>query len=205
MLPDDLLKMVLKMLPASNRFIAPVCRQFRDLYGAAVGDKTKNDSCRYSISSEAALRLYLDEGEYNISRKWTTSYIGAGAGRIDWVERGGLWNRQTFRVATKRGRIRVLKWLVGRGCDWDAMACCDAAGSGCVEMLRWMREEGRPWVEWDGNRWKTACDAAAEGGHFDVVRWAIENGCPYHERQFEKIADLSFLTWFEKFKNAQQV
>eukprot|EP00588_Corethron_pennatum_P019475 CAMPEP_0194328176 /NCGR_PEP_ID=MMETSP0171-20130528/43795_1 /TAXON_ID=218684 /ORGANISM="Corethron pennatum, Strain L29A3" /LENGTH=149 /DNA_ID=CAMNT_0039088415 /DNA_START=14 /DNA_END=460 /DNA_ORIENTATION=- len=97
-LPPDLLKMTFSALPASNLFIAPVCRHFRDLYMTAVKEKTKtkntfkysmateaipfrdlyeaavkvqkktNETYKYSITTEAALDLYLEEEKKTPSR-----------------------------------------------------------------------------------------------------------------------------------------
>eukprot|EP00588_Corethron_pennatum_P015296 CAMPEP_0194281196 /NCGR_PEP_ID=MMETSP0169-20130528/20200_1 /TAXON_ID=218684 /ORGANISM="Corethron pennatum, Strain L29A3" /LENGTH=101 /DNA_ID=CAMNT_0039026187 /DNA_START=91 /DNA_END=393 /DNA_ORIENTATION=+ len=43
-LPRDILKMTFKMLPVSNRFLSPVCRRFRDLYGEIHKGKKSNYS-----------------------------------------------------------------------------------------------------------------------------------------------------------------
>merc|ERR1719469_450667 len=65
-LPPDPLKMIFRALPASNLFVAPVCRRFRDLYGAAI-----------------QAYLETENGWYN-TREDAASMIGAGCGRTDW-------------------------------------------------------------------------------------------------------------------------
>ena len=47
-----------------------------------------------------------------------------------------------------------------------------AAGSGNVELVKWLRGEGCPWT------W-TTCNCAVEYSHLEVLRWARENGCPW--------------------------
>ena len=47
-----------------------------------------------------------------------------------------------------------------------------AAGGGNLELVRWLRGEGCPWV------WET-CSYAVENGHVEVLRWLRENGCPW--------------------------
>eukprot|EP00588_Corethron_pennatum_P008616 CAMPEP_0194270238 /NCGR_PEP_ID=MMETSP0169-20130528/4264_1 /TAXON_ID=218684 /ORGANISM="Corethron pennatum, Strain L29A3" /LENGTH=126 /DNA_ID=CAMNT_0039012209 /DNA_START=219 /DNA_END=596 /DNA_ORIENTATION=+ len=96
-LPSDLLKMIFGFLPASYLFVAPVCRRFRDLYEETTKEKKeKHATYVYSIASEAALQAYLEEQERRHhtyrTREDETSYIGAGCGRTDWVERGGVFN-----------------------------------------------------------------------------------------------------------------
>mmetsp|Transcript_24668 Transcript_24668/g.49079 ORF Transcript_24668/g.49079 Transcript_24668/m.49079 type:complete len:122 (-) Transcript_24668:12-377(-) len=98
-LPRDILRSVLKKLPSSHRFVAPVCREFRDLYGAVVGKKRTNKTYKYSISSQSALELYLNETKYydkGRTRREEQARIGAGAGRIEWLERAGTWDRYKF-------------------------------------------------------------------------------------------------------------
>jgi len=193
-LPPDPLKMIFRALPASNRFVAPVCRRFRDLYGEATKENNKHDTYKYSIASEAALEAYLKEKfneNHSIALKekfnegyrahrdlhtWehstpkeATSMIGAGSGRTDWVKRGGVFDEDTCRAAATGGQLRVLKYLRGRGCPWDSGTCEGAARNGKLDVLQWAREKG---CEWDSS----TCDMAAMNGHLDVLKWARENG-----------------------------
>ena len=48
----------------------------------------------------------------------------------------------------------------------------EAAGSGNLELVQWLRGEGCPWD------WRTCLYAVAKG-HVEVLRWARENGCPW--------------------------
>jgi len=197
-LPDELLKMTLGMLPASHRFVSPVNRKFRDLYYEVMhGDKKKkwktNFTFMFSISSEVALQQCLDEKDYRGSGDYQTSMIGAGCGRTEWVERGGVFDEYTCAAAAMGGQIRVLKWLRERDCPMyrNEWTCYRAARGGHLEVLQWLREEGCPWDS-------DTCKEAAANGNFEVLRWAIENGCPYEELYF--ITDPNFLEWFEWFE-----
>lgn len=96
------------MLLSSHLFVSPVCQHFWDQYAATVSNNIKTKkrperlhaTYKYSIVTEAALALYLDEegtercgrNEEIIScdRDAVISMIGAGCGRKDWVERGGI-------------------------------------------------------------------------------------------------------------------
>ena len=71
-LPPDPLKMIFRALPASNLFVAPVCRRFRDLYGDAIKEKKKHNTYQYSIASEATLEQYLETEEGMCDREHAT-------------------------------------------------------------------------------------------------------------------------------------
>jgi len=174
-LPGDILQMIFGMLPASNRFIAPVCRQFRDQYEAAIGEEKSHRTDTYAIGTEHALELFFEEEERDSSiycRKHKTSLIGAGCGRIDWVERGGLFDEDTCSVAAREGQLRILQWLRARECPWDKRTCRAAARNGHLQLLKWAREEGCPWDY-------LTCSGAAYGGHLQLLMWAREQGCPW--------------------------
>ena len=54
----------------------------------------------------------------------------------------------------------------------DELVMIDAADSGNLELVQWLRGEGCPWS------WVT-CRCAVDLGHVEVLRWARENGCPW--------------------------
>mmetsp|Transcript_23080 Transcript_23080/g.46068 ORF Transcript_23080/g.46068 Transcript_23080/m.46068 type:complete len:293 (+) Transcript_23080:147-1025(+) len=192
--PAELLRAILGMLPASHRFVAPVSHWFRRLYWAAVVEKSRQSPNRtyvYSLSSEAALQLYMKmckaEGGF------MTSVLGAACGRTDWVERGGTFDEHVCAAAARCGRTEVLRWLRARGCPWDEGACWEAAEKGRLGTLQWLRKEGCPWDS-------SACRAAARGGHFEVLKWAIENGCPPEGSWIHGVTDPDFLEWFRGYR-----
>mmetsp|Transcript_19152 Transcript_19152/g.38107 ORF Transcript_19152/g.38107 Transcript_19152/m.38107 type:complete len:266 (+) Transcript_19152:138-935(+) len=190
--PDEVLSKLFGMLPSSYRFVATVSRRFRDLHGAAVENKRQNKTYKYSIESEGALEMLLEEqqrlsGYWGLSRDANISLIGAGCGRIEWVERGGVFNGGTCHAAARGGQFRILKWLrVKLGKSWNDLGwdmCCGAAGGGHLEILKWLKEEG---CEWDSDRsreimFSGVCTAAAKSGHLGILRWAIENGCTWDQ------------------------
>eukprot|EP00588_Corethron_pennatum_P027442 CAMPEP_0194316962 /NCGR_PEP_ID=MMETSP0171-20130528/13704_1 /TAXON_ID=218684 /ORGANISM="Corethron pennatum, Strain L29A3" /LENGTH=356 /DNA_ID=CAMNT_0039073385 /DNA_START=31 /DNA_END=1101 /DNA_ORIENTATION=- len=210
-LPPDPLRMIFRSLPASHLFLAPVCRRFRDLYRDSIEEKKKHQTYKYAITSEAALQAYLKkkkeehlQGGGRTTRlirieKRETSWIGAGCGRMDWVERGGklnyitCWNAakcgqlhvlqwlrergpcnvETCGLAARHGHLEVLQWARGEGCPWDTATSFMAAASGHLEVLQWAVEHGCPWD------WST-CSGAAEGGHLEVLQWARGEGCEWN-------------------------
>ena len=54
--------------------------------------------------------------------------------------------------AAKSGNLELVKWLRGKGCPWDNMSCYCAAKYGHVEVLRWVRANGCPWNALDRAR-----------------------------------------------------
>lgn len=232
--PEELLRKTLGMLPKSHLFVAPVNRKFRDLYREATADeKKKHATCMYSISSEAALEQYLEgRGRQQItfgritgdSPSSRTSRIGAGAGRMEWLERGGVFDARTCAAAAAGGQLRVLEWLRARGCPWDIETCSGAASGGQLRTLRWLREEGCPWQEWtcmeaargghlavlrwargEGCPWnKGTCRGAALHGQLEILRWVLEQGCPFEEDSIRlHVFDPDFIAWFEEHVSNQ--
>ena len=77
--------------------------------------------------------------------------------------------------AAERGHLSTLKHLHRQGLmRFTAEVCAKGAGSGNLELLKWMRENGCPWD-------KFTCSAAAHGGQLEVLQWARANRCPWDE------------------------
>mmetsp|Transcript_29280 Transcript_29280/g.58142 ORF Transcript_29280/g.58142 Transcript_29280/m.58142 type:complete len:155 (-) Transcript_29280:38-502(-) len=112
--------------------------------------KKRKNSYMYYLASEAALHAYLEKRDPNEhTRRRMTSRIGAGCGRIDWVERGNVLDEQTCCAAAKGGQLRVLQWLRGRDCPWDSETCRLAAERGHLALLKWAIGHGCPYEERD--------------------------------------------------------
>ena len=47
--------------------------------------------------------------------------------------------------AASSGNLQVIQWLRGKGCPWSYLTCYLAVENGRVEVLRWARENGCPW------------------------------------------------------------
>jgi len=204
-LPLDVLKETIRMLPASHLFLSPVCKTFRDCYTTVVDDTkqgktykysrgktykySRGKTYKYSIHSEDALRIILEDksnlwnqwgSDRRLNRNQLISTIGAGCGRKDWVERGGVFDESTCSAAAKGGRLPLLQWLRRRGCPWDEKTCSSAAQHGHLELLQWARGEGCPWNS------KT-CFLAARHGHFELLQWARGKGCEWESEHNESM------------------
>ena len=80
--------------------------------------------------------------------------IAAKHGHLELVKwlcgEGGFEDGGVMEYAVGSGNLELVQWLRGeklrRGGDWDWMTCEDAIRGGHVEVLRWVRENGAPWV-----------------------------------------------------------
>ena len=63
----------------------------------------------------------------------------------------------------------------------DENVMMEAAASGNLELVRWLRAEGCPW-----NRW--TCSYAVNKGHVEVLSWVRENGAPWDAFTRDKAA-----------------
>lgn len=152
-LPQDVLqKHILSLLPRSQRFLAPVCRTFRD--ACEVEYEGKTETYLHGMSSVKQIEVYLEESnEHNDKTEYPSHEFGPGVAK--------------YYVAAGTGQRDLVHWAGSR--HW--ISCCGAARSGRLETLQWLREERR--CRWN---WKT-CAAAEEGGHLEVLQWARANGC----------------------------
>ena len=87
---------------------------------------------------------------------------------LEWARQQGCkWNADTARAAALHGRLNVFMWGVEKSC----YVCREpsvlrwAAASGCIDLLRWMSENG---FEYDSG----LCKLAVRRGHLHVLQWA---------------------------------
>lgn len=64
------------------------------------------------------------------------------------------------------------EWAVAAGCPLRATMCRQAASSGNLHVLMWLRDHACPWDD-------SVLVAAAHRGHLDVLSWAVEHACPW--------------------------
>ncbi len=80
-------------------------------------------------------------------------------------------NTEYCKYAAVHGHLVTLKWLRENGCPWVELTCSKAAEYGRLETLKWLRENGCPWDV-------QTCASAVMYGHIEVLKWAHNNGCP---------------------------
>ena len=72
------------------------------------------------------------------------------------------------------GCLEVVKWARENGCPWSQNTCMMAAYGGHLEVLQWARANGCPWDA-------STCTAAASEGHLEMLQWARGSGCPWDD------------------------
>jgi hypothetical protein len=91
---------------------------------------------------------------------------------LKWViKKGCPMDKYTSYHVAKTGHLKALKWVIKKGCPMDEETCSVAAYRGDIEMLQWLRSQSCPWDEWTSYR-------AAWNGDRDMLQWAIDHGCP---------------------------
>jgi hypothetical protein len=73
-------------------------------------------------------------------------------------------------IAARNGWLDLLKWARENGRPWYMSTCATAASNGNLEILKWARENGYDWRGW-------ICYYAAKNGHLGVLEWIKQNGC----------------------------
>ncbi|CAL6395180.1 unnamed protein product [Bathycoccus prasinos] len=81
------------------------------------------------------------------------------------------WHEWTINRAAHQGNLEMVKYCVANECPVGAFACENAAKNGHLEVLKYLREEGKaPWG------WRTAC-WAAHNGHLHILEYLVERKC----------------------------
>ena len=76
-------------------------------------------------------------------------------------------------AAAQFGHMELVLWLIQElGFAMDRNVMGYAAGSGNLELVQWLRDEGCPWDCW-------TCYYAVDYGRVEVLRWLRENRCPW--------------------------
>ena len=95
---------------------------------------------------------------------------------LEWLLANGYISKQNeeaiVRAAIATGNKCVLIFARSHGIGWDESTCAQAARSGNLHMLQWLRENDCPWDS-DVLLW-----GRRVARYQDVVDWAIANGCP---------------------------
>ena len=77
--------------------------------------------------------------------------------------------------AAQAGDLEALRWMRGRGLQWDELAPAKAAEGGHLHCLKYVHSCECPWDE-------LTPAAAASGGFLDCLLYCHEEGCPWDRR-----------------------
>jgi hypothetical protein len=83
------------------------------------------------------------------------------------------WSVGPINAAAEQGNLEMVKYCIANECPIDESACAFAASNGHLEVLKYLREEGK--APWDS---RTAA-WAAENGHLHILEYLVE-------RKFDK-------------------
>jgi hypothetical protein len=90
---------------------------------------------------------------------------------------GWPWHQQVAKTVAARGDLEMLRWIREHGCPWVAYETYDAAaGSGNIPMVKWIKEQVP-----DVYISEDALSAAASNGHTDMCAYLHSENCPHDE------------------------
>ena len=102
----------------------------------------------------------------------------------------GAINR--IETAAGKGQLETIRWFLEKlGFDPDILppkVCAEAARSGNVKALKYLRSWGVPWDE-------TVCLAAADGDHLTVLEWCRRKGAPWNSSLVAHARSTKLLRW----------
>jgi len=78
------------------------------------------------------------------------------------------WSVGPINAAAEQGNLEMVKYCIANECPIDESACAFAASNGHLEVLKYLREEGK--APWDS---RTAA-WAAENGHLHILEYLVE-------------------------------
>jgi hypothetical protein len=85
-------------------------------------------------------------------------------------------------LAARAGDLEMLKWFRKKGCPWIPEYPAEVLWRfGTCDEAAWMGKlEVLEWARSQGAPWYSlTCACAARGGHLDVLQWARAQGCPW--------------------------
>ena len=120
---------------------------------------------------------------------------------LRWVLNHGVYlSTHACKEAAMGGSLEMLTWLNSKGLNLET--CYYAAKKkGNLEILKWAREQGCPWAEYEpdfSSAHVTVCSVAAKKGDFEMLKWARENGCLWDLSTCKSVAskgNLEMLKW----------
>jgi len=78
------------------------------------------------------------------------------------------WNVGTINMAAYQGNQEMVKYCVANECPIDVYACAEAASGGHLEVLKYLREEGK--APWNSD----TATLAARNGHLHILEYLVE-------------------------------
>lgn len=83
-------------------------------------------------------------------------------------------------VVAEIGNLKMLKWLIKKGCCIDEWTSMSAAENGQLEILKYLRRKNCVWDE-------STTYLALREGHFKLFEWARKHGCPFDNESLSQL------------------
>ena len=94
------------------------------------------------------------------------------------------WDGWTINTAARQGNLEMVKYCVANECPICVLACANAALSGHLACLKYLREEAKaPWAS-------LVLDFAHTNKHLECLRYAVEKKCPEWSSYTERLKKL---------------
>ena len=87
--------------------------------------------------------------------------------------------------------------------DWDGDECSFAAGSGNVELVKWLREQGLPWSLYELLNGLDCMNNAADEGRLDMVQYLLAQGCEWSADTCKNAAERGHLEVLQFLRSNQ--
>ena len=179
-LPPDILHLIVTSLDKDWRGVAQhINKGFADAV-RSVEQQHHGARCPVSVAAICPFRDLLQWAR-DLGCPWDSRLLALVAGNGSLADLqdaaslgGGTLTAEVFRSAAGSGSLDVLRWLHKVGCPWGPEATAAAARNGRLEALQWLRANRCPWNI-------MTIVSAAQAGHIRVLDWAVTNRCPNRE------------------------
>jgi len=110
-----------------------------------------------------------------VNQAWFCKEV-AGTNKLEllkWAreEKKCEWDKRTINKAASVGNLEMLKYCFANNCPCDGhQSCCNAAGKGQLDCLRFLFDKMKPSRETVGK----AAGMAVENGHIDILKYFVE-------------------------------
>jgi hypothetical protein len=146
LLPDEVIKLIIKLLPISGQLCwHHVAKRYKLAFFKQTKEQIMLDAINHGYLD---IMLYFETVDYMIPTEICT--LAARAGQLtvlQWArQQKYFWNELTCMQAAI-GHLEVLQWARKQGCPWDEITCAVAAYGGYLEVLKWARKHGCPWTQ----------------------------------------------------------
>ena len=146
------------------------------------------------IVSAAALNGHLEVVQWlcgerglamneDVMERWETYPWGPYAAKrraVEWLRNAHC---EVMEQAASSGNLKLVQWLRAEGCDWNEEACGWAAKCGHLEVLQWL------WSNGCHHFMGQVIGPALDQGHVEMLRWVRENGCWWDAEERDRAAE----------------